>query len=130
MKNRTTKLSLIAVIILLILAFFFFDLGQYLTLDYLKSQQQVFNDYYQQNRLLTLGIYFIIYVVVTALSLPGAAVMTLAGGALFGFWYALLLVSFASSIGATLSFLVSRILLRDWVQGRFGRQLIFATRQL
>ena len=84
MKSRATKLSLIALIVLLILAFFVFDLGQYLTLDYLKSQQQVFNDYYQQNRLLTLGIYFVIYVVVTALSLPGAAVMTLAGGALFG----------------------------------------------
>jgi pyruvate/2-oxoglutarate dehydrogenase complex dihydrolipoamide dehydrogenase (E3) component/uncharacterized membrane protein YdjX (TVP38/TMEM64 family) len=60
---------------------------------------------------------------VTALSLPGAAVMTLAGGALFGFWYALLLVSFASSIGATAAFLVSRVLLRDWVQQRFGRHL-------
>ena len=59
----------------------------------------------------------------TGLSLPGAAIMTLAGGALFGFWYALVLVSFASSIGATLAFLVSRILLRDWVQGRFARQL-------
>ena len=65
----------------------------------------------------------LIYVAVTALSVPGAAVMTLAGGALFGFWYALLLVSFASSIGATLAFLVSRLLLRDWVQGKFGRQL-------
>jgi uncharacterized membrane protein YdjX (TVP38/TMEM64 family) len=61
--------------------------------------------------------------VVTGLSVPGAAVMTLAGGALFGFWYALLLVSFGSSVGATLAFLVSRTLLRDWVQERFGRQL-------
>ena len=123
MKSRTTKIVLIAVIVLLILAFFIFDLGQYLTLDYLKSQQQVFNDYYQQNRLLTLGIYFVIYVVVTALSLPGAAVMTLAGGALFGFWAALIVVSFASTIGATLAFLVSRFLLRDWVQSKFGDKL-------
>ena len=64
-------------------------------------------------------IYFAVYVAVTALSVPGAAIMTLAGGALFGFWYALLLVSFASSIGATLAFLVSRVLLRDWVQEQF-----------
>ena len=70
-----------------------------------------------------IGAFFGIYVAVTALSIPGAAVMTLAGGALFGFGYALLLVSFASTIGATLAFLVSRVLLRDWVQARFSRQL-------
>ncbi len=80
-------------------------------------------EWYGSNPLLAGLIYFAGYVVVTALSLPGAAVMTLAGGALFGFWYALLLVSFASSIGATLAFLVSRVLLRDWVQKRFGRHL-------
>ena len=67
--------------------------------------------------------YFLIYVTVTALSLPGAAVMTLAGGALFGFWPALLLVSFASTIGATLAMLVARFVLRDWVQGRLGERL-------
>lgn len=105
------------------MAFFVFDLGQYLTLDYLKSRQQLFNEFYQQNRLLTLGIYFFVYVLVTALSLPGAAVMTLAGGALFGFWAALIVVSFSSTIGATLAFLVSRFLLRDWVQGKFGDKL-------
>jgi len=70
-----------------------------------------------------LTAYFLLYVVVTALSLPGAAVMTLAGGALFGFWPALLVVSFASSFGATLAFVVSRFLLRDWVQARFGERL-------
>jgi pyruvate/2-oxoglutarate dehydrogenase complex dihydrolipoamide dehydrogenase (E3) component/uncharacterized membrane protein YdjX (TVP38/TMEM64 family) len=69
------------------------------------------------------GIYFLIYIAVTALSLPGAVIMTLAGGALFGLWTGLLLVSFASSIGATLAFLASRFLLRDWVQDRFGNRL-------
>lgn len=123
MKNHLAKLILILLIAVLILTFFVFDLGQYLTLDYLKSQQQAFNAYYQQHRLLTLGIYFFTYVLVTALSLPGAAVMTLAGGALFGLWTAFLVVSFASSIGATLAFLVSRFLLRDWVQGKFGDKL-------
>ncbi len=123
MSSRTTKISILAVIVILIASFFIFDLGQYLTLAYLKSQQQVFNDYYQHNRFSTLLFYFIIYILVTALSLPGAAIMTLAGGALFGLWTAVVVVSFASSIGATLAFLVSRFLLRDWVQGKFGDKL-------
>ena len=123
MNSRTTKISILVVIVVLIASFFIFDLGQYLTLSYLKSQQQVFNNYYQHNRFSTLLIYFVIYILVTALSLPGAAIMTLAGGALFGLWTAVVLVSFASSIGATLAFLVSRFLLRDWVQGKFGDKL-------
>lgn len=123
MSGRTTKISILVVIVVLIASFFIFDLGQYLTLSYLKSQQQVFNDYYQHNRFSTLLVYFVIYILVTALSLPGAAIMTLAGGALFGLWTAVIVVSFASSIGATLAFLVSRFLLRDWVQGKFGDKL-------
>ncbi len=123
MRGRTLKITILTVIVLLISSFFIFDLGQYLTLSYLKSQQQVFNDYYQSNRFSTLLIYFMVYILVTALSLPGAAVMTLAGGALFGLWTAVVVVSFASSIGATLAFLVSRFLLRDWVQAKFGDKL-------
>jgi len=123
MSGRTIKIIILAVVVALIGSFFIFDLGQYLTLGYLKSQQQVFNDYYQHNRFSTLLIFFVVYVLVTALSLPGAAVMTLAGGAMFGFWTAVIVVSFASSIGATLAFLVSRFLLRDWVQGKFGDKL-------
>jgi len=123
MKTRTGKLAVLAVVLVLILVFFLFDIGQYLTLGYLKSQQLAFNDYYQQHRVSSLLIYFCGYILVTALSLPGATVMTLAGGALFGFWMSLLVVSFASSIGATGAFLVSRLLLRDWVQARFGSKL-------
>lgn len=123
MKRHTSKLVLLLVILILVIAFFAFDLGHYLTLDYLKSRQLAFNDYYLQHRLATLLVYFLIYVIVTALSLPGAAVMTLAGGALFGLWTAVIVVSFASSIGATLAFLVSRFLLRDWVQNKFGDKL-------
>ncbi len=123
MRGHTPKIIIFTVIVLLIAGFFIFDLGQYLTLSYLKSQQQVFNSYYQSNRFSTLLIYFIIYILVTALSLPGATVMTLAGGALFGLWTAVIVVSFASSIGATLAFLVSRFLLRDWVQKKFGDKL-------
>ncbi len=123
MHSRTAKIILIAAVVILVASFFVFDFGRYLTLAYLKDQQQVFSEYYQQHRFFTLGLYFLLYVVVTALSLPGAAVMSLAGAALFGFWAALVVVSFASSIGATLAFLVSRFLLRDWVQNRFGDKL-------
>ena len=123
MSSRNAKIILIATIIILIVAFFVFDLQRFLTLEYLKDRQQAFAAFYAANRLLTIAIYFILYVVVTALSLPGAAVMTLAGGGLLGFWTALVTVSFASTIGATLAFLASRFLLRDWVQGKFGDKL-------
>src|SRR5210317_1182984 len=123
MSSRNAKLILIATIVVLIVAFFVFDLQRFLTLEYLKDRQQAFADFYAANRLLTIAIYFILYVVVTALSLPGAAVMTLAGGGLLGFWTAMVTVSFASTLGATLAFLASRFLLRDWVQGKFGDKL-------
>ena len=102
---------------------FYFDIGSYLQLDVAKAQLGEWQAWKDENPVIAGLLFFAVYVVVTGLSLPGAAIMTLAGGALFGFWYALVLVSFASSVGATLAFLVSRILLRDWVQGKFSRQL-------
>jgi pyruvate/2-oxoglutarate dehydrogenase complex dihydrolipoamide dehydrogenase (E3) component/uncharacterized membrane protein YdjX (TVP38/TMEM64 family) len=123
MSGRWKKFLVIVAIAVLFALFFAFDLQRYLTLTELKARQEAFQQFYVANRLLTLGLYFALYVVVTALSLPGAAVMTLAGGALFGFLPALIVVSFASSIGATLAFLVSRFLLRDWVQERFRDRL-------
>ena len=99
------------------------DLGRYFSLDALKAQQAAIEAYRQANPWLASAIYFVVYVAVTALSLPGAAVMTLAAGAIFGLLWGTVLVSFASSIGATLAFLASRFLLRDWVQGRFGERL-------
>jgi len=117
------KIGVVVLLIVLIALFFAFDLGRFLSLDYLKSSQARFASLYAGNRMLVLGIYFGVYVLVAALSLPGAAVMTLAGGALFGFWTGLVVVSFASTIGATLACLVSRFLLRDWVQDRFGDRL-------
>ena len=123
MPGRWKKILVIVAIAVLFALFFAFDLQRYLTLAELKARQEAFQQFYAANRLLTLGLYFALYVVVTALSLPGAAVMTLAGGALFGFLPALIVVSFASSIGATLAFLVSRFLLRDWVQERFRDRL-------
>jgi len=103
--------------------FLVFDLGGYLQLSVLVDKAADLQRYYQQSPLLTVAGFVGIYIGVTALSLPGAVVMTLAGGAFFGFWVGLLLVSFASTIGATLAFLASRTLLRNWVQGRFERQL-------
>lgn len=123
MPGGWKKILLIIAVTLLVVVFFAFDLQRYLTLGELKARQAEFQQFYAANRLLTLGLYFVLYVLVTALSLPGAAVMTLAGGALFGFLPALLVVSFASTIGATLAFLVSRFLLRDWVQQRFNVRL-------
>lgn len=115
--------AVITIVAVAFAAWFYFDLGSYLQFDILQARIGELREWYADNPLLAGLVYFAVYVAVTALSVPGAAIMTLAGGALFGFWYALLLVSFASSIGATLAFLVSRILLRDWVQARFERQL-------
>jgi len=122
-KGRASRLLLAIVLAVLILAFFAFDLQRFLTLAEFRARQQEFATFYASHRLLTVALYFLLYVAVTALSLPGAAVMTLAGGALLGFWPTLLTVSFASTIGATLAFLVARFLLRDWVQGKFGERL-------
>lgn len=119
-KKQVILLIILAVAVAL---FFALDLGSFLRFDEIKARMGQFQAFYSDNPLATGAAYFAIYVVVTGLSLPGAAVMTLAGGALFGFWYGLLLVSFASSLGATLACAVSRVLLRDWVQSRFKRQL-------
>ena len=117
------KILIIAVLTSLAIAFFAFDVNQYLTLEYIKSQQQSLENYYQQNPSQSLIIYFIAYVIITGLSLPGAAIMTLAGGAVFGLLTGTIIVSFASTLGATVAFLVSRYILRDSVQTKFGDKL-------
>ena len=117
------KIAIAVLLVAAIAAYFFFDLGRYFNLAFLKSSQQSFNAHYQAHPIQTSAIYFCAYVAVAALSLPGAAVMTLAGGALFGLALGTVIVSFASAIGATLALLVSRHLLRDWVRSRFGNKL-------
>lgn len=117
------KKILIAVIALLIGVFFLFDLQHYLTLASLKQSLADFQVWQGERPLLVAVSFMAVYIAVTGFSLPGAAIMTLAAGALFGLWWGTLLVSFASTIGATLAFLVSRFLLRDWVQNRFGNRL-------
>ncbi|MCP4296597.1 MAG: FAD-dependent oxidoreductase [Proteobacteria bacterium] len=114
---------LILVVAVIITLFFSLGLDQYLNLEWIKGQKNELTNFYQMNRGLTLGLFFGVYVLVTALSLPGAAILTLAGGAFFGLLTGVIIVSFASSIGATLAFLTSRFLLRDWVQERFKEKL-------
>ncbi|MFC1885548.1 TVP38/TMEM64 family protein [Thermodesulfobacteriota bacterium] len=122
-KRLKTKLVLLVLVVGLVYAFFAFNLHQYLTLDYVKSKQLAFESYYHDHKNVTIFFYFSVYVLVAALSLPGAAVMTLAGGALFGLWFGLLIVSFASTIGATLAFLAARFILRGVVQKKFKDKL-------
>jgi pyruvate/2-oxoglutarate dehydrogenase complex dihydrolipoamide dehydrogenase (E3) component/uncharacterized membrane protein YdjX (TVP38/TMEM64 family) len=120
----TKQITVLLAAALLAAGWVYFDISAYLQFDVLQLRLDELREWRAEQSLWAPILYFVAYVVATALSVPGAAtVMTLAGGALFGFWYALLLVSFASSIGATLAFAVSRVLLRDWVQQRFGRQL-------
>ena len=110
------KIALLLVIALIVAVYIIFDGEKYLSLAF-------FQDLYEQQPLLTAAVYFIIYVVSVSVSLPGAALLTIIGGMIFGLWTGLLLVSFASSVGATLAFLVSRFLLRDWVQNKFSNYL-------
>ena len=117
------KTGLILLIIALVASYFIFDLGRFFSLDYFKGQQAAVEAYRAAQPWTAAGLFFALYVAVTALSLPGAAVMTLIAGAIFGLLTGVLIVSFASSIGATLAFLVSRFLLHDWVQQRFGDRL-------
>ena len=106
-----------------IATFFIFDLGQYLNLQTLKDQQGAIQAFQATRPIFAVVIYFVLYVIATALSIPGAALLTLAGGAVFGLLWGTVIVSFASTIGATLAFLISRFLLRDWVSQRFGQRL-------
>ncbi|MFO7640046.1 MAG: TVP38/TMEM64 family protein, partial [Candidatus Competibacteraceae bacterium] len=117
------KFLLLLTLAVLIGAFFAFDLGRFFSLDYFKSQQAAIETYRAAQPALTAGIFFAIYVAVTGLSLPGAAIMTLVAGAIFGLLWGTLIVSFASTLGATLAFLVSRFVLRDWVQSKVGDKL-------
>ncbi len=123
-KKKLFQKILIGVVLLsAVVAFKVFDLGQYFTLTYIRASQEKFSLLYAEHRLMVVLGYGVIYILATSLSLPGAVVLTLAGGALFGLWTGTLAVSFASAIGATLACIVSRFILRDWVQTKFGDRL-------
>ncbi len=122
-KRFAKKIGIVIAGTVVIAAYFAFDLGHYLSLSNLKASQYHFRAVYDAHRTVVVASYMLVYIVVTALSLPGAAVMTVAGGALFGLVEGTVVVSFASATGATLACAVSRYLLRDWVQAKFGERL-------
>ncbi len=122
------KVILIVTLLGLVVLFFAFDLHTFLTFDDIRSRLDNFQSFYARNQAVTIAVYMGVYILVAALSLPGAVPMTLMGGALFGLWTATLIVSFASTIGATLAFLVSRFLFRDTVQQKFGDRLAVINR--
>lgn len=117
------KIIIIAVIVVAIAAFFAFDLGQFLSLENIKDSQADIAQWQADNTFIAALSFFAVYIAVTALSLPGAAVMTIAAGAFLGLFWGVVIVSFASSIGATLAFLMSRFVLRDSIQNKFAERL-------
>ena len=123
MDQKKIKIGLLILIMLAIIAFFFYDVQQYATLDYIKVKQQNIFEYYKQNVFFVLVLFIFLYILVTALSLPVATFLTLLGGALFGFSTGLIIVSFASTIGATLAFLMARFLAQNYVQKYYKKQL-------
>lgn len=128
--KRTSALRVLLVIgvAALVAAFFALDLDRFLTLAELKARRQSLVDFHHGRPLFSVAAYMGIYIAATALSLPGATVLTLAGAAVFGLWTGLVAVSFASTIGATLAFLCSRFLLRDWVRAKFGDRMAAVNR--
>ena len=122
MVKFLSKIFLLALILGIVAAIYYGELSEYLTFDYLKGHREDLQNYYSQNAWATVAFYMAVYIVVTALSLPGAAVLTLAGGLLFGVVWGTVIVSFASTIGATLAFLLSRFLLRSWVQNKLQKK--------
>jgi len=121
--NTASRIGLLLILATAIAAFFVLDLGSYFTLDSLRSRQGELAALLEARPLLVIGAFFLVYVAVTSLSLPGAAIMTLAAGAIFGLVLGTGVVSFASAIGASLAFLSSRYLLRDWVKAKFGKRV-------
>ena len=120
---NSKKLLLLSAIIAAVIAFFVFDLGRYFSLSFIKQSQQAFSELYDVRPIFITAVFFAIYVLITALSLPGAAIMTLAAGASFGLVWGTVVVSFASTLGATLAMLISRYVLRDSIEKRFGNKL-------
>jgi len=120
---KLKKILILIIIVGLIVAVKVFGLDQYLTLSYLKGSLDSLKSLYANHSLMVIAGYFFIYVLTTSLSLPGASPLGIAGGALFGFWTATIVVSFASTIGAALSCSISRFLLRDWIQNKFGDKI-------
>jgi uncharacterized membrane protein YdjX (TVP38/TMEM64 family) len=117
------KLILLGIVILAFGAFFYFDAGQWLTLEQLKAQQASLESYRAANPVIVAVLYILVYIVVAALSLPGAALMTLTGGAVFGVFWGTIFANISATIGATCAFLIARFVLGNWVQEKFGDRI-------
>lgn len=122
-SKNVRKVAIVAAVVVFVVAFRLFELDRYFTLTFLKESKDSLVNLYAHRPHLVIGCYFFIYVLVAALALPGAVVLTLAGGAILGFTVGGVIISFASTIGATLACFISRFLLRDWVQTKFGEKL-------
>ena len=120
---KLKKIVLLIFIAAIIVAVKVFHLDQYLTLSSMKGSFDQLRALYENHSLMVIAGYFVVYVLTTSLSIPGAVPLSIAGGALFGFWVTTIVVSFASTIGATLACFVSRFLLRDWIQNKFGDKI-------
>ena len=123
MSQKKLKISLLLFLISLITLFFIFEMNEYSSLQNVKIQYQSLLHYYDKNNLLVHIIFILIYIITTSLSLPFALGLTLIGGALFGFWYGLILVSFGSTIGATIAFLIARFIGYEYVRKNYKNQL-------
>ena len=123
-KSNIAKISIVLILLSVIIVFIVFDLDRFVTLSYIKASQEKFQALATEHPLIVITSYMTVYILITSLSLPGAAVLTLLGGALFGLWIGTLAVSFASTIGATLACVVSRFVLRDWVQKKLGDKIL------
>ena len=123
MSVKKLKISLLLFLISLIILFFIFEMNQYSSLQNIKIQYQNLLHYYDKNNLLIHIVFIFIYIITTSLSLPFALALTLIGGALFGFWYGLILVSFGSTIGATIAFLIARFIGYEYVRINYQNQL-------
>jgi len=117
------KIILLSVIVIAVALFFVFDLGQYLSLESLKSNRDQLRAFYEANAAVMIAAFIGVYIVTVALSLPGATILTLCAGAIFGSVTGALVVNVGATLGATLAFLVARFLLRDWVEKKFGEKL-------
>ncbi len=117
------KIAIAGIVAVLIALFFFFDLGRYLTLESLKANRDALRAYYEEHGFLMAGGFILLYIVQTALSLPGAAILSLAAGAIFGAVMGTAYVNIGATIGATLAFLVARYLFHDVIQNKFGARL-------
>ena len=121
--SNAVKIAVVLAIGVALAAFFYFDLGRFLSLDALKDNRDALLSFTETHAAVAAALFVLIYVAVTGLSLPGAVILTLAGGFLFGFVWGTLFVNLGATTGATLAFLASRYLLRDWVERKFGKWL-------